>query len=356
MSFSPGSIVFVLGAAQAAILLLGINIQKPLHSDLKKITSLLLFNMMMVMIYYVVILNRFEQLYLLMGPIGSAAWMAITPLFYLLCKSLLLPRWTLRAKHLAYFIVPFYFLLAAMLRFVNIDIRLWALIQDVQLFLDVWMGLFFGSGILFIGKSIRLIRANNEEDSNKELTWFAYLFLATLVTFGGIYAIIRSAYVELFELILICLFLVFILILVYRIFKAAPFHAFFDLAKYGNKPLDKSQQATLATQLERLMEAERPYLDKKLSLSDLSKLSNINTNELSQLFNSYYKSNFYEFVNQYRLGHLEKIMLDPNYKQFKITALAEKSGFNSKATFYKAFKTKHQLTPSQFIKAHKDDS
>lgn len=353
MSFSLGSIVFVLGAAQAAILLLGINIHKPLHSDLKKITSLLLFNMMMVMIYYVVILNKFEQLYQLMGPIGTAAWMAITPPFYLLCKSLLLPHWTLRAKHLIYFIIPLYFLVTPLLLLMNIDIRLWALIQDAQIFLDAWMGLFFGSGILFIGKSILLIRANNEDNSNKELTSFAYLFLATLVVFGGVYGVIRSAYVELFELILICLFLVFILILVYRIFKAAPFHAFFDLAKYGNKPLDKSQQTKLATQLERLMEAERPYLDKKLSLSDLSKLSNINTNELSQLFNSHYKSNFYEFINQYRLGHLEKIMLDPNYEQFKITALAEESGFNSKATFYKAFKSKHQLTPSQFIKAHR---
>jgi len=71
------------------------------------------------------------------------------------------------------------------------------------------------------------------------------------------------------------------------------------------------------------------------------------------VFSLHYKSNFYDFINRYRLAHLEQLIIHPDYEQYKIMSLATESGFKSKATFYKAFKGKHQVTPSQFIKQNK---
>ncbi len=134
----------------------------------------------------------------------------------------------------------------------------------------------------------------------------------------------------------------------------APLNSFFNTLKYNNRTLAKSEMEGFATRLEVVMESEKPYLDKKLSLVDLSQLTDISANDLSQLFNMHYKASFYEYINKYRLDYVEQILLDPEYAQYKITAIAEISGFNSKTTFYKAFKERHQMTPLEYMKERKN--
>ncbi len=154
-----------------------------------------------------------------------------------------------------------------------------------------------------------------------------------------------------FELILIALFEGFVFLLMYKVFKLIPSQNFFEHTKYLNKVLSKKELQYFAIQLEQIMEEEKPYLDKKLSLSDLSKVSGINSNDLSQVFNLHYHSNFYDFINRYRLEYLEGLILDPSYSQYKIMALAEESGFNSKATFYKTFKKTTGVSPTEYLKS-----
>lgn len=358
MNITVVSLIYLFGAAQAVLLLVGINLNKPLYSDLKKVTSFLLLAMMITMIYYIIIVNRYTPLYPYIDSLGTAAWMSIAPFYYLLNLCIQVPRWELSTRHLTYFIVPIIFLFEGFLTTLGLPVWLSIFVNNAQLYMDLWMLVFFGTGFYFIIRCILLHRSQDREEvvKNKELVIFTYVFFATLLIFALTYLMIRSNYVMLFELILIGLFEVFVFLLVYKVFKLIPFQNFFEQSKYLNKSLSKNDLQTFALRLEKVMESEKPFLDKKLTLGELSKLSGINANDLSQLFNLHYRSNFYDFVNRYRLGYLENLILNPSYSQYKIMALAEESGFNSKATFYKVFKEKHQLTPTQFIKKQKKNS
>ncbi len=352
MDFSLGSLIFLFGAIQAVILIIGINIRKPLYSDLKKVTTLLLLVITVVLLYYTFVLNRVYAVMPFIDSLGSACWMAIAPSFYLLCLSVKEPKWALHKRHITYFAFSFIFILEEI--FTTFNFNAWQFfISTADQYLDCWMFLFFSSGLFFMSRCLMLFSTDEEEPKNRELKWFVLLFLGLLLVYGILYLFIRNNYVSLFETSMIALFELFIFVLVYRVFKIAPFQQFFEMNKYSTASLSKAQMSKLASKLESVMQEEKPYLDKKLNLNKLATLSNISSNDLSQLFNLYYRSNFYEYINRYRVDHFENILQDPSYQQFKIIALAEESGFNSKATFYKAFKDKHELTPMQFIKKYK---
>lgn len=60
------------------------------------------------------------------------------------------------------------------------------------------------------------------------------------------------------------------------------------------------------------MKDKKTYWDKKLKLPDLAQMADINTNGLSQLFNTYYASSFYEFINAYRLEDVTTLLVHPD--------------------------------------------
>ena len=65
--------------------------------------------------------------------------------------------------------------------------------------------------------------------------------------------------------------------------------------------MNENEITQLRSQLTRVMQDEKVYLDNELTLSDLSKRLNTSTNNLSWLLNTIYQSNFYDFVNEYRI-------------------------------------------------------
>ncbi|MDR3061773.1 MAG: helix-turn-helix domain-containing protein, partial [Dysgonamonadaceae bacterium] len=55
-----------------------------------------------------------------------------------------------------------------------------------------------------------------------------------------------------------------------------------------------------------------------------------------------------QYINEYRIKEIIKIMSDPAYKHMSIEEISEQGGFNSRSSFYKAFKDITGQTPSQF--------
>ncbi|MEZ5082117.1 MAG: AraC family transcriptional regulator [Bacteroidales bacterium] len=97
------------------------------------------------------------------------------------------------------------------------------------------------------------------------------------------------------------------------------------------------------------MENNKPFLNPELSLPELANLLEMSRNQLSGLINQFHKKNFYEFVNQYRIEEVKKLMQDPSNKHLKLISLAYDAGFNSKASFYRIFKQLAGMTPSEYI-------
>ena len=131
-----------------------------------------------------------------------------------------------------------------------------------------------------------------------------------------------------------------------------------DLATLPNKLLLDSQpviEASLPDELSPLYEklldymtAEKPFLEPELSLADLARRLHTNPVILSQVINTGVGKNFNDFVNSYRVEAFKEAVKKAKNKHLSLLGIALDCGFNSKATFNRAFKKFTGLLPKEF--------
>lgn len=114
--------------------------------------------------------------------------------------------------------------------------------------------------------------------------------------------------------------------------------------------LPKDQIAYLEEKMKHLLEEEKIFLKPNLTLRDLAELLGTSTHNISWYLNTVSKSNFYDYINQYRIQEFLKKIENGEHERHTILALSIDVGFNSKSTFNKAFKEVMKDTPSNYIK------
>ncbi len=115
--------------------------------------------------------------------------------------------------------------------------------------------------------------------------------------------------------------------------------------KYQRSSLDRELAEKLYQSTIKFMQIKQPFLDNKLSLSSLARSLDLPTHYLSQIINQIEKQNFFEFINRYRVQFARNLLLSSDDTVLKI---AMDSGFNSKTTFYKAFKKETSMSPLEY--------
>lgn len=110
-----------------------------------------------------------------------------------------------------------------------------------------------------------------------------------------------------------------------------------------------SQIKEWQTQLLAYMKLNQPYFNSELTLQDLARQLNWGTNQLSQVINSGLNKNFNDFINEYRVEEVKKLLLEGKNNHLSLLGIAYECGFNSKATFNRTFKKITHQTPSEFI-------
>ncbi|HWR72051.1 MAG TPA: helix-turn-helix domain-containing protein [Nitrospirota bacterium] len=122
----------------------------------------------------------------------------------------------------------------------------------------------------------------------------------------------------------------------------------YDSVKYAKSSLSDNLAETILSRLTQLMEQEKPHLEMGLTLPMLSKMLAVSPNHLSQVINGKLNKSFFDFVNMYRVEETKKALVSPGSGRFSILGIALDAGFNSKSSFYSAFKKHTGMTPSQF--------
>lgn len=116
-------------------------------------------------------------------------------------------------------------------------------------------------------------------------------------------------------------------------------------SEYQGSGIDETESKLILESLQQLLDDNPLYLEPKLTLADLAKISGFKSHYLSQAINQNLQVNFFDFINRYRVEFAcEQLQQSaPN-----VLAVAMESGFNSKSSFYNAFKKYTGMTPKQY--------
>lgn len=112
--------------------------------------------------------------------------------------------------------------------------------------------------------------------------------------------------------------------------------------------LPETEVEKLKNKLQILMATEKTFLAPDLTLSELAKILGVNSVVLSRAINLGFGKNFNDFINEFRIDEVKKKLETGEAKNLTLLGVALESGFNSKATFNRAFKKFTGISPKEY--------
>lgn len=100
------------------------------------------------------------------------------------------------------------------------------------------------------------------------------------------------------------------------------------------------------------MEQQQLYLKQNLNIEDFARQVGIHFREVSSIINKEFNTNFFEFVNEYRVNRAKQMLVDPQYAEMTILDILLESGFNSKSSFHRFFKRYTGMSAAEFRKTN----
>lgn len=120
--------------------------------------------------------------------------------------------------------------------------------------------------------------------------------------------------------------------------------------KYEKTSLSEAMKETYKNKLLHYMEKQKLYLDSSLCINDLAEKVSIPPHHLSQVINSCFNQNFFDFINSFRINESKKLLSEQDSVKKTVLEILYETGFNSKSAFNTAFKKHTGMTPTQFKK------
>lgn len=121
--------------------------------------------------------------------------------------------------------------------------------------------------------------------------------------------------------------------------------------KYKDSALSQEEFEKVKTRLEDLMTWDKVYVNPELTLPDLAIMIPTTHHTLSRVINEGFNQTFSQYINEKRVNaFLEE--LQNREKEESLLRMALNVGFNSKATFNRAFKKFTGTNPRDYLKAH----
>ena len=286
------------------------------------------------------------------------------PFFYLFVKSYLNEK--INANDKRYLFIPFAFCLLYLLTTNSINNEL-SIIKFLNLIIEYISIVFSVLVIFLVFRVIKIYESNHLEYSSSYVTiktkWlkrFLYtglmlcmLWFLSLNLFGHLF---KKGFYKIYPL------WIGMSILIYWIGYSAILqkHLYKErkeirtLIKEKIKPksqtITKKNNSKLYTKITNWILENELYLNPNLNLDIITKEFKISNSYLSQIFNTHSALNFNDYINQLRVKEVEQMLKNKDYEMYTILAIGLESGFNSKSSFYAAFKKFTKQTPAQYKK------
>lgn len=111
-----------------------------------------------------------------------------------------------------------------------------------------------------------------------------------------------------------------------------------------DKDIEQWKQKLLALVVE-----DKIYNNPRLTLLDVAIALETNTKVISSAVNNGFQMNFNDFINHHRIEAVKQKLANEEHNTTTLLGIALDCGFNSKATFNRAFKKSTSLSPKDYI-------
>ncbi|MBC7642220.1 MAG: helix-turn-helix transcriptional regulator [Flavobacterium sp.] len=101
--------------------------------------------------------------------------------------------------------------------------------------------------------------------------------------------------------------------------------------------------------IESLIQSQKLYQNPELSLTEIAKKLESNSSIISRAINQGFGMNFNDFINNYRIEAVKEMFRNGEHKKSTLIGIAYDCGFNSKATFNRAFKKNTNFSPKEYL-------
>lgn len=112
---------------------------------------------------------------------------------------------------------------------------------------------------------------------------------------------------------------------------------------------DSEELRQVLAQLQSAMTDEQLYKNPKLTLTELATHLQVKPYQLTQVLNRSLQKNFSDYVNEFRVKEVTRMVNNPAFQHYTLLAIAYESGFNSKASFNRIVKKMTGQSP-KFLK------
>ncbi|WP_164466635.1 helix-turn-helix domain-containing protein [Chryseobacterium nakagawai] len=271
------------------------------------------------------------------------------PLYYLYVNSACYYNFKLQKKHLLHGL-PFLFFFCLF--------SIFGISKQSDQGFDIISTLQYYCYIIAVLWTLRTFRKVYRENySNNHHLTYKWLFQTTVIfVIGNFFVLLRSfvkdnnvifiglyAFSSLFVLFVICWF---VLNALYRpnLFTGI------DKDLIPVQPVNeiRNEPEKLKALLD-FMKREKPYLDDKLTLQKLAEQMSMPEKQLSLLINQYTGKHFFDFINEFRINDAKVLLKDQPH--LTVLEVLYEVGFNSKSSFYTAFKKETRQTPTEYRKS-----
>lgn len=272
--------------------------------------------------------------------VGLAACILIGPALYFYIKSCIQPDSKIRFWKLHFLVLLTASILIGFLFPETHDPWIIGGISWMTIIYMIWVGYIFASGWVMRG-TIAKIFNKNEKLSDFDF-WVLSVFVGNLIIWIAYKTCSYTSYIV-GALSFSFIFYLLFLLIHFRRTKGAIFS---KSLKYSNKKIEDAEAENLSAQLDHLMENEKIYTNTDLKLSDVARKMNILPHTLSQLINDNLGKSFTLLINEYRVQEAKNLI--QSNTRIKLEAVGYDCGFNSKSTFYSAFKKITNTTPAKY--------
>ena len=118
-----------------------------------------------------------------------------------------------------------------------------------------------------------------------------------------------------------------------------------NFSTLSDPAFNKEQQSYNSRRIEKIMEYVNNNFSHDISLSDAARIAGMTEVSLSRFFKLRTGRTFVDTLNDIRLGHASRMLIDTTHS---INEIAYKCGFNNMSNFNRIFKKKKNSTPKEF--------